>query len=230
MRITVSGTANQGKSTFIQDFIEEWPKYTTPETTYRDIIKKRGHSDQTDEDLQMDIINFMIDDLQKWRPKTKVIMDRSPLDALVYSLWAHDKGKISGKFIDKIIPIIRNSMSFIDLIFFTPITNVHKIPIEDDGLRQTNEEYINEIDAIFKALVDQYHAPRSVFFDKDDRPALIEIFGSREERIQMVKMYLDTDGDPIADGQGIIDPEEVDELYEAFKSGSFKKHNEIIIP
>jgi hypothetical protein len=230
MRITVSGSANQGKTTFIQDFIKEWPKYITPSSTYRDIIKKRGHSDQTDEDLQMDIINFMIDDLQKLRRKTKVIIDRCPLDALVYSLWAHDKGKISGQFIDKIIPIVRGSMSFIDLIFFTPITNVHRIEIEDDGVRQTDPQFIEEIDAIFKELVHCYRQPRSVFFDKDDKPALIEIFGSREERIQMVKMYLDTDGDPIAEGQGIINPAEIDELYNAFKNNGFKASNEIIIP
>ena len=89
MRIAVSGTACQGKSTFIADFQAEWPAYKTPEKTYRDIIKDRGHSDKATEDLQMDIINFMIDDLQKARPRTKHIWDRCPLDALVYSLWAY---------------------------------------------------------------------------------------------------------------------------------------------
>lgn len=41
MRISVTGTACQGKSTFIKDFIEYFPKYSTPEKTYRDMIKEK---------------------------------------------------------------------------------------------------------------------------------------------------------------------------------------------
>ena len=36
MRICVSGTKQQGKSTFIRDFLDEWSMYETPETTYRE--------------------------------------------------------------------------------------------------------------------------------------------------------------------------------------------------
>jgi hypothetical protein len=228
MRIAVSGTACQGKSTFIADFQAEWPAYKTPEKTYRDIIKDRGHSDKATEDLQMDIINFMIDDLQKARPRTKHIWDRCPLDALVYSLWAHEKGDISGKFIDKIIPIVRHSMSFLDMIFFIPITSVHKVPVVDDGFRNTDPQYIEEIDNIFKALMQYYYQPESPFFDKDDKPAIIEVFGDRQARIEICKLYLDNDGDPIGEG-GILDPNEIAELHDAFKHGGFKK-NDIIVP
>ena len=37
-----------------------------------------------------------------------------------------------------------------------------------------------------------------------DRPAIIEIFGKPEERIQMLKLYLDVDGDAI-DDTGVMD-------------------------
>ena len=46
MRICVSGTGSQGKSTLINDFIKEWPQYTTPKESYRDFLKN-CHSKKT---------------------------------------------------------------------------------------------------------------------------------------------------------------------------------------
>ena len=52
MRIAISGTACQGKSTLISDFLEKWPNYTTSKKTYRDIISEQGleHSSLTNKD------------------------------------------------------------------------------------------------------------------------------------------------------------------------------------
>ena len=40
MRIAVSGTTRIGKSSFIQDFVDVWPKYESPEKTYRDLVEE----------------------------------------------------------------------------------------------------------------------------------------------------------------------------------------------
>ena len=49
MRIAISGTANIGKSTLIQDFLQEWPNYGFEIKTYRDILseKQLPHSKKT---------------------------------------------------------------------------------------------------------------------------------------------------------------------------------------
>ena len=86
MRIAISGTACQGKTTFINDFLQEWPNYETPEKTYRDVLDKDNHSESTDEDNQWDVLNFMVDQLQEYRKGDNVIFDRCPLDNLVYTL------------------------------------------------------------------------------------------------------------------------------------------------
>jgi len=67
MRIAISGTACQGKSTLIKDFLDQWPMYTTPTKTYRDVIveKSLSHSSVTNKDTQWEILNFMIDELKK---------------------------------------------------------------------------------------------------------------------------------------------------------------------
>ena len=42
MKICVTGTACQGKTTYISDFLKNWTMYKTPEKTYRDAIKENN--------------------------------------------------------------------------------------------------------------------------------------------------------------------------------------------
>ena len=48
MRIAISGTACQGKSTLIEDFIKEWPSYQREKNDYREVIREKNlpHSKQ----------------------------------------------------------------------------------------------------------------------------------------------------------------------------------------
>lgn len=222
MRIAISGTACQGKSTLIKDFLEQWPNYTTPSKTYRDIIVENGlsHSSVTSQETQWEILNFMIDELQKFRKEDKVIFDRCPLDNIIYSIWAEEKKEsdIDHKFIQKCMPLIRETLKFLDIIFFTPITKVSPVELEEDDLRDTNKEYISEIDNIFKAVHRDYmNNPKSTFFAEDDRPGIIEVFGNRKERIELIKLYLDNDGDFIEPGN-IITPQELEEMEKIKKA------------
>lgn len=216
MRIAISGTACQGKSTLIKDFIKEWPEYTTPDKSYRDIIIEKGleHSSVTNKDTQWAILDFMAEELSKYSKNDKIIFDRCPLDNIVYSMWAEAKktSNIDEEFIKKSIPLVRESLRFLDIIFFTPITKVASVEIEEDDLRDTNPEFIEEVDSIFKAVHRDYlDNPGSTFFIKDDKPAIIEIFGNREERIEIIKLYIDNDGD-FVEPQGIFTPEELEEM------------------
>jgi len=217
MRIAISGTASQGKSTLLDDFLGEWKSYTTPETTYRDALstKDSGHSKNTTEDTQWDVLNHMVDTLQEYKKGDRVIFDRCPLDNIVYTLWANEKGTISKEFVDKCIPIVKESLRALDIIFFIPLTKAHKVPIIDDGTRETDPQYIREIDNVFKALLQYYYQDTGPFFVHDDKPAIIEVFGDRLARLEIIKLYLDTDGDPIGE-QGILDPGEISMLEQQF--------------
>ena len=93
MRISVSGTTCIGKSTFVQDFCKHWTNYTSPRYSYRDELVKLPHSKTCTKDTQWLILNSMIDELQKHSAQDHVIFDRCPLDNLVYSMWAFDKGE-----------------------------------------------------------------------------------------------------------------------------------------
>jgi hypothetical protein len=147
----------------------------------------------------------------------KIIFDRSPIDCLVYSLWAFEKqsSDIDAEFINKIVPLVRESMHFLDIIFFIPKTKLSPVEIVGDKLRETDPVYIEEIDNIFKALMYQYHSNfnKTQFFPKDDCPAIIEIFGNREERIHLIRQYLNTDGNIIGEeADTILNPQNLSDI------------------
>jgi hypothetical protein len=222
MRICVSGTNGQGKSTFTNDFLKEWPMYSIPESSYRDVIK-RTYGKKTNEDVQWKILNNMLDELQQHTADEYILYDRSTLDNIVYTLWSHAKDPkiVSEKFVNKCITLVRESFKMVDIILFTPITR-HGIVDHNTKEYEKNvkkglmdDEYRTEIDHLFKAVKRDWDInSESRFFDPHDKPGFIDIVGSPMERIQLVKMYLDVDGDLIGgdglDVEGLLTPEEIE--------------------
>jgi GTPase SAR1 family protein len=223
MRIAISGCQNSGKSTLVSDFLKQWPKYKKSAESYRSLIREgtiKNLNKQVTAQSQWDILQSLIKDQEGLYRRDKVIFDRCTLDNLVYSLWSEEKSKsdIDAAFIQKCIPLVRESMKKIDIIFFIPRTNV---VLKDRTARDTDPEYIKEIDNIFKQIAAQHLKGQCAFFPKDDAPPIIEIFGSPEERIEMIKYYLDPNGDLIDEKNTILTSENIklmEELLQQQKS------------
>ena len=215
MRLAISGTAAQGKTTLLNAFLKHWDMYTTPEKSYRSVLKDDTHSKSTNKETQWAILNHMIDQLEKYDKDDFVIFDRCPLDNLVYSLWAHHKGvgDVDDMFVEKCIPIVRESMKLLDIIFIVPITNVAQNQIEDDGIRETDVEYISEIDNFFKALYNNWNSEDTRFFPKENRAALIEIFGTTDERIKMLEFYINDKGGMYGEDETLVDTSVLTDEY-----------------
>ena len=206
MRICISGTSSQGKSTFIKDFLKEWPSYSTPKTSYRSFVKNK-HSKKGTKDMQWKILNSMIDEIQKYDKDSNVIFDRGPLDNIVHSMYLFEKnlGGVDEEFIKKSIKLCNETFKLLDIIFFIPLTKVADDIVHDNDEFQadtekgiTDKECRAEIDTIFKACKYDWDVNMaSELFDPHDKPAIIEIFGNPIERIQMAKLYLNVDGDSI---------------------------------
>jgi len=102
--------------------------------------------------------------------------------------------------------------------------------MEEDDLRDTNPEIVESIDNIFKAVHrDHEHNPKTTFFIVDDKPPIIEVFGSRTERIDLLKLYIDDDGDAASPGN-ILDEEtlaEIKKLEDVWKDVDPEEHSYI---
>jgi len=220
MRIAISGSSCQGKTTLIKDFLDEFSTYKQPTTSYRSLIDGDNHSKQTTIETQHKILDFMAEQLQQFRSNDNIIFDRCPLDNIVYSLWAnhHNREGFDNEFIDKCIPLVRESMRFLDIIFFLPITAVSPVGIEPGDQRESDQDYITETDNLFKAMYQQWLQPESNFFPKDDRPAIIEIFGKPQERVHMIKLYLDSETGDAIDEQGLLDVNEMEKIESQFRN------------
>ena len=216
--MSISGTACQGKSTLVNDCLKTWPNFKRSDESYRKILKKDNLkiNKLVDQESQWRILNCLIDDIQKTDKTDSIIFDRCPLDNLIYSLWAEEKNSsdIDKKFIDKCIPLVQESMKAIDIIFFLPLTKDAPVKIELKENREIDEVYIKEIDNIFKAisynLMSKGVCP---FMAKDDRPPMIEVFGTPEERIEIMKLYINAEGSIIdSDTSSILNPENLNQM------------------
>lgn len=206
--ISVSGTQNIGKTTFINDFLEVWPMYKKSGDKYREIIKKRGLkiNKETTKETQKIILEAIVEDFNSFKSTDNVIFDRTPLDNLVYSIWAYDKdkGDIDDSFIADCIKISRESLRRLSVMFLIPIYQSDEIKLEKREGRDVDPVFRKEIDTLFQGFRMKREHGDNVFFVKDDAPPIIEIFGNREERIEMTKLYLRPDGGFYGDEDSLI--------------------------
>lgn len=206
MKIAAIGTHSTGKSTYIQDFLKNWPMYETSDKSYRDLIKDKSvtHSKQGTEESQKIILNYLVDQAIESSKKDFVILDRCVVDNLAYSSWLNLNEKVSDKFLEESRLIVRETLKMFDIIFFIPLTKVAEVPLENNELRDVDPVYREEIDNIFKVFQQSYLRGDGRVFPVNDSPALIEIFGSREERIKMTELYIDKNGKPYGDDKSLI--------------------------
>ena len=203
MRVAIIGSQNSGKSHLIQEFLNKWPMYKTPEKTYRDIIKSRNIkiNKDGDETSQKAILNALIDEVQQAQGDF-LIFDRCVVDNIAYTLWLNAHDKVSDKFVMDSKFLALQTLKLFDILFYIPLRE--EIKIEEKDNRDTDPEFRKEIDNIFRALVLSYEKGTGAFFPVEDCPAVIEIFGSPEERIKMTELYLNENGSPYGEQESLI--------------------------
>lgn len=205
MKIACSGANSVGKSTLINDFIKNWPNYGTPVESYRDVLKQKKlkHSENSSEETQQVVLEFLIKQLEGHK-EPNVIFDRCPLDNLAYSTWLFLKDKVDEKFLDESRLACREALSKLDIIFYLPLTSAAPVPLVDDGFRSVDPVMREEIDNIFKVFQQSYLSGDGRIFKENDSPALIEIYGNPQQRIEMIKLYLNEKGEPFGEEQSLI--------------------------
>ena len=156
MRIAISGSQCTGKSTLIRDMLASWPMYKQPSKTYRDIIIESGalHSSKTTQDTQLVIRDWMVKEIGKAKKSDNIIFDRCLLDNVIYSMWAYGRSgePLDKEFIDESLTLCRESMRKLDFIFYIP-SDRDNIDIEDDLLRDTDPVFRQEIDEMFRYVL-----------------------------------------------------------------------------
>ena len=207
-KIGIIGTQCIGKTTLIQDMKEKWPVFCTPDKTYRDLIKEKKlpTNKKGTKESQEAILNFLVDEAMANYGKKKMVFDRTPIDNLVYSLWLYEKGlsDIDEAFIHKSVTLLRNSIKFYSIIFYLPFCEENDVMLTAGPNRDVDPMYRSEIGHLFEGIYKAWEKTGSRFFDTDDCPAFIPLYGSRQERIAMMSMYINDKGEFFGEQDSLV--------------------------
>jgi dephospho-CoA kinase len=180
-KIVVCGPQGQGKITFINDFLKEFPSFKTPEITYRDIVEKQKLKlnricDKYSQKILTDFNYNQIVSLYN----SDMIFDRCVIDNLIYTTWSYlhkaDDNDIDVEFINYTKNLVDKTYEYINTIIFIPLVDNYVIPLIDDGVRDISTEYVTEIDNLFKQ-----------FFNNKHYNNVIHVSGTRINRIEQIK-------------------------------------------
>jgi len=220
-----------GKTTLLKAFLKKYPSFIAPEILYRKKIKNNTHSSKTNSETQWEILNSLIDTINPYKRSDNVIFDRCPIDNIVYSLWKNaqeDKDGIDDAFIEKCLPLSFESMRKLDIIFFIPINAVNKPVLEERKNREANLVYIEEIDNLFKVIFSTIEDKKSPFLPYQDSPAIIELNGSVEERLEEISQYVKPDGNPFGEEETLINGKTILEMEELLGLQKVTKEREVL--
>ncbi|WP_170951802.1 ATP-binding protein [Synechococcus sp. GEYO] len=190
MRIAISGSHSLGKSTLVWDWIKRHPQYTREEEPFRALygemydIRFRQECNRLHDGIQMYYnasrvsLYSSINDC--------VIFDRAPIDYIAYSQYTADKQitDIDNAFVEAMVPRVIERLQRLDLVVFVPMTDRWSVDMEDDGIRPVDLPYRAEVDAIFKQI---YRDKRFSVMPDKNRSKLIELWGSREQRLDRLE-------------------------------------------
>jgi hypothetical protein len=197
MRIAISSTQLNGKTTLVNAFKAKWPMYVSPEKTYRDIIQEKGLSinRQGGAESQAVIRDALFEQAHSYGDTKFCISDRSILDNLVYTMYLEEKGKLDDDdFITESILMCRDALKKYDIIFWLPLNSGIKIDDLTNPNRDSDPVFRQEIDNIFTTVYEQYMSNSCIFFDPVDQPAFIPLVGDLNEKLQTISEYIGKDG------------------------------------
>ena len=195
MRIAITGSHSLGKSTVVNDWVARCPGFVREEEPYRVLglhgpytILFRDASTRLQNGIQL---YYSIGRVHRFGTQAHdVIFDRAPVDYLAYSQYTADSGRtdIDDAFVASMVLAVRESLDHLDILAFVPKSDAWPVEMEADGIRPVDHDYRDAVDVIFKQI---YRQGRYGVMQGERRPHLVELVGSREQRLQQLQQAID---------------------------------------
>ena len=173
MRIGLCGTMSVGKTTLVKA-LQELPEFenyffATERSKY---LRDLGIPLNTDSTVRGQFM-FMAERASELI-NDNLVTDRTIWDVCAFTLSAKSISWFNKK---SLVEAASTLMSYYDIVFYI---NPDGIEIEDNGVRETDAQYRNDINFAIVELLKQYKPTK-----------LVEISGTTEQRIQQIKEALD---------------------------------------
>lgn len=211
MKIAIIGAAGTGKTSFVKQFLEQWPMYTMPQRTFRNIVVENNLpiNLQGNLDAQTQIRNALVEQALEMSGNKHVLHDRCVLDNLAYTLYLSEQPDttITPQFIKETIHLVQKTVKLYDLIFYFPfdasiVESLDNAPSIDvvRTARESDIVYRQSLDNILQTFVEYSVKRNGILFDPTDCPPIIPIIGSTEEKLIQTTLYVDQQGNPYETG------------------------------
>ena len=170
MRIGISGAQSVGKTTLLNALRSEkcfndyfiCNEVTRTVRDYGFSINEDG-SDITQRLIMKEhIYNIVMFD--------NMITDRTALDGIVYTDWLYNNDKVSGNCAGECESIFEKIIGMYDYLFYIK----PELPIEDDGVRSSSQQWQKEIVVLFDKYIKEYNLN------------IIPVSGSVRERVNTI--------------------------------------------
>ncbi len=181
MRIAVIGPQNTGKSTFIKDFLDEFPHYSTPEETYRTVIESKSLqvNQKTSLESQKEIRDFIFGQIRQ-NTKYNIIFDRCMIDNYVYTYVQYEEGAIPKWFVEETESMMIDTLRTVDMYLFIPTAIA--VPLVADATRDITASYIDTVNNQFLRILFELARKHHI--------TIKVISGGRDERLNQVKKLI----------------------------------------
>jgi hypothetical protein len=103
---------------------------------------------------------------------------------------------------------VKESMQNIDIIFWLEYDS--DIKILDNGVRDSNLDYIKEVNGVFAQLYEHYNdnLESDIFYPKEDCPAIIPVEGKTvDDRLFYISQFIDEKGELIEPDSNLFSEE-----------------------
>ena len=168
MKIGLCGTISVGKTTLVNALkqLDQFKDYETA-TERSKYLRDQGVSLNTDSTLKGQFVFAAERSLELMKPN--IITDRTIYDVCAFTLSAKSIGWVEKRYFTELMMQLRNDYDVV--IYVSPIG----VEIEDNGVRTTDAEYRDKIDASIREMLASFPPKK-----------LIKVSGSTEERINTI--------------------------------------------
>jgi nicotinamide riboside kinase len=185
MRIAISGTQSTGKTTLAGDLAGVLPNTRVEPEPFRVLQNRLGlvsGADSMTPEQELALIRHAGSRLSALRAGETVVFDRCALDALAHAVVAAESGNPA--FTEAWLARLRSeaipALNPLDLLVIVPLED--DLALIDDGVRSTDGAYQAAVDRTIRSLA-------------GDLPNVLEVRGSRTERVRRILLEIDPNGD-----------------------------------
>lgn len=201
MRIAIIGVPGVGVERVRDIFHKNWNMYK---------YIKFPDLDDDGEPNEDYVIKFAEKTLQKLKEYTKfedkILYETIPLEILLVAIRENEAGEFSDEGVKKLFEISNEALKYLDCVYIIPKSKYNAI--EDNSIDQYA---INDMGQLYDIIIHSFnYGDPCPFFNLNNCPGFIEIFGSDDQKLQLFKQYLNEDGDLIEDNiQQLMTPEQI---------------------